>query len=101
MKENQEYLMKITKVLQRIGNEGEMVRFSSRVNYFSNRKVNGKMTSYSAYELVWFNFGKLYGARSSLPRIMEQETNRRKSSDDDFEKSNEDNQLNIIDDIAV
>jgi len=32
MEENQEYLMKISKVLQRIGNEGEMIRFSSRVD---------------------------------------------------------------------
>ena len=68
MEENQEYLMKISKVLQRIGNEGEMIRFSSRVDYFSNRKLNGKMTSYSAYELAWFNFGKLYWERSSLPK---------------------------------
>jgi len=101
MEEDQEYLNEIAKVLQRIGNEGEMVRFSSRVNYFSNRKSNGKMSSYSAYELVWFNFGKLYGTRSPLPRIMVQETNSLKSADDDFEKSNEDNQLNIIDDVAV
>jgi len=71
MKENQEYLMRIAKVLQRIGNEGEMVRFSSRGNYFSNKNLNGKITSYTAYELVWFNFGKLYEERSSLPKIME------------------------------
>jgi len=55
MERNQEYLMKISKVLQRIGNEGEMIRFSSRVNYFSNRNIDGKMTSFSAYELVWLN----------------------------------------------
>ncbi len=71
MEEDQEYLNKIAKVLQRIGNEGEMVRFSSRGNYFSNKNLNGKRTSYTAYELVWFNFGKLYEERSSLPKIME------------------------------
>jgi len=77
VEKNQEYLMKISKVLQRIANEGEMIRFSSRVHYFSKRKLNGKMTFYSAYELVWFkmtfysayelvwfNFGKLYRERS-------------------------------------
>jgi len=70
MEKNHEYLMKISKVLQRIGNEGEMLRFSSRFNFFANKELNGKMRSFSAYELVWFNVGKLYWERSSLPRII-------------------------------
>jgi len=91
MKENRQYLKEIAQVLQRIGNEGEMVRFSARVNYFSNRKLNGKMRSYSAYELVWFNFGKIYGTRSlSSPEITQQHINSRKHADE-VKKLNEDN----------
>jgi len=64
MKENEKFLLKIFKVLKGIDNKCEMVRFSSRVNYFSNRKLNGKLISYSTYELVWLNVGKVYGERS-------------------------------------
>ncbi len=77
MEEDEEYLNKIAKVLQRIGEEGKMVRFSSRVDYFLNRKLDGKMASNSAYELVWFNFGQLYGERSPPPRIVKQQTDRK------------------------
>jgi len=63
--ENKEYFMKIGKVLQRIGNEGEMARFDYRGNTFKKRESNRKMTAYYAYDLAWFNFGKLYGTRSS------------------------------------
>ncbi len=60
MEENQEYLEKIFKILHQIGDdEGEMVRFSSRVDYFSNRKLHGKLTPYSVYDLAWFNTGKV------------------------------------------
>jgi len=93
MKENRQYLKEIAQVLQRIGNDGEMVRFSSRVNYFSNRKLNGKMRSYSAYELVWFNFGKLYGSRlSSFPEIAQQH----ESAADEIQRIYENNKLDLI-----
>ena len=62
---HKEYFMDIdAKVLQRIDNEGEMVRFDCRGNYLKDRKLNRKITSYYAYELAWFNVGKIYGNRS-------------------------------------
>ena len=64
MKENEKFLFKILKLLKRIDNKSEMARFSSRVNYSSNRELNGKIMSYSAYELVWLNVGKVYGEKS-------------------------------------
>jgi len=98
MKENQEYLMKIAHVLQRIGNEGEMVRFSSRVHLFSNRKSEGEATSYSAYELVWFNFGKLYGERFSSEINHHNIKNPRFPDGNGVEKPSEENRSNPIDD---
>ena len=53
-----EYLKDIdAKVLQRIENEGEMIRFDSRGHYLKDRKLNRKIVSYYAYELAWFNVG--------------------------------------------
>jgi len=56
---NKDHLTKITKILQRIGDEGEMARFDYRGNSLKKRKSNRKMESYYAYEVAWFNIGKL------------------------------------------
>ena len=57
--ENEEHLTKISKVLQRISDESDMVRFDYRGNFEENRESSRKMTSYYSYEAAWFNSGKL------------------------------------------
>ncbi len=63
--ENKEHLGKISKVLQRIADEGEMARFDYRGSSLKKRESSRTTKAYYAYEVAWFNTRKLNGAQSS------------------------------------